>query len=312
MPAATGLGRIPKYLPSFSDMPDFTICYNPADIVLGGNASSTAPGSSGLAYWQPRGPAATNCVLYGGLLPVCPADTWIGRVNTADIMKHYQRRIYTSIKVFLTPEITNTSANGLFAIAATRGGSDTDQAAAYTGATLAVPSDTDVMTMKNALPFRIYDSVEYDATWAIAGGSGPKQNEFNIGNTNGSASTVLGNAIDGNGLVPCSLFIGGSAFAQASGSANIPTHRVILQMRMHLLDYRGTITPTGPLLMKDDIVVPEKPILPKFLPTSLPPAPSCSPEYEELSLPTQPANSRIEQLEQKLQLLINKYESLTH
>lgn len=37
-----------------SDMHDFTLAYNAADVVLGGATVNTAPGSLGIAYWLPR------------------------------------------------------------------------------------------------------------------------------------------------------------------------------------------------------------------------------------------------------------------
>ncbi len=247
MPSATGIGRLPVSMPLMSDLVDFVISYNAADIVLGGATTTTAPGSLGIAYWYPRGPSATGRILTNGLLPIAPADPIIGRSYVTDLMKHYSRRVYTKIKVFCTPELTNTGLNGLFAIAAARGGNDTDNCASSAANSLATFSDTDIMTMKDATPFRVYDSIEYDASWAIAGGSGPLQNEFAVGNMTGNASTVVDQLVDGDGLVPCCLFMGGSSTAFSSGS-NVVSHRVIIQMTLHLLDYRGNVQTFTPNL----------------------------------------------------------------
>jgi len=264
MPIATGIGRIPRSL-GMSDLVDFEISYNPADIVLGGGTSS-ALGTPGIAYWAPRGPGVTPPMLLTyNFLPVAPCDNYIGRNNMYDVMKHYSRKVVSSVKVYLTPELTNTGNNGLFAISATRGGTDTFGINSTTTATsLSVGTDTDVMTMKNAVPFRVYDSVEYDATWAIAGGSGAKQNEFAISNSDTNNSTVVGNAVDGLGVIPCVLVMGGSAGGAYSTSNQTASHRCIIKMTISLLDYRGTFNALNPLL-------DPKPVFPKSTPCPFPP-----------------------------------------
>jgi hypothetical protein len=233
-----------------SDIPDFTISYNPADIVLGGATASTAPGSLGLAYWQPRG-VVTTSILTAGLLPIAPADSIIGRSYVTDLMKHYTRRVITSVKVYLTSELSNTNQSGLFAIAAVRSGVDAVSCSSTTAASVVTNSDTDVMTMKNPKPFRIYDNCVYDATWAIAGGSGARQNEFGINNADAGTTTVVGTLTDGAGVIPLCLFMGGSGSTAVSVTGqNIVTHRVIVEIKLHLLDYRGSITNFNPLLSK--------------------------------------------------------------
>jgi hypothetical protein len=236
-----------------SDIPDFIISYNPADIVTGGATATTAPGTLGLAYLQPRGSASIQ-ILTSGLLPIAPADSMIGRSYVTDLMKHYTRRVITSIKVYITSELSNTGQSGLFAIAAVRGGSDAVSCSSSTAASLATNSDTDIMTMKNPKPFRIYDNCYYDATWAIAGGSGARQNEFGINNADAGTTTVVGTLTDGAGVIPCSLFIGGAVSgAVATTGVNIVTHRIIVEMKLHLLDYRGSVTNFNPLLSKKPI-----------------------------------------------------------
>jgi len=273
--AATGTGPIPRPLSGLSDLVDFIISYNPADIVLGGNSAGVAGGTLGIAYWQGRGPSFSGAgnVLNNGMLPVAPADSQIGRTNVADILKHYTRRVFTSIKVYLTPEITNTTNNGLFAIAATRGGADAVTTSVSNAATIATNSDTDVMTMKNAAPFRVYDSLVYDATWAIAGGDGPKQNEFNILNSDTNGSSVVNNAVDGAGLIPCCLYMGGASGSAATSGVNTVTHRCVIELTLHLLDYRGTITLSTPML--------KKPILPIIEET---PYVECCPKCDKVQI----------------------------
>jgi len=273
--ASNSLGPyMPRQISGMSDIPDFEIAYNGADIVLGGATTTTAPGTLGIAFWEPKGPSSTGAILTGGLLPVAPADTFIGRTNVTDVFKHYERKVVTSVKVYLTPEITATNLNGLFAIAAVRGGSDTINCTQSASGTLTTFSDTDVMSLKNAMPFRIYDSVCYDATWAIAGGTGSKQNEFSILNTSTNSGTVVNSGVDGLGIIPCVLYIGGSSLgssgAGVSGS-NIVTHRCIIVVKVHLLDYRGTISLNNPLFKDPDFEEP-----PSFVSTCSKPPRSAS------------------------------------
>lgn len=267
-------GRVPRGFAGLSDLADFTVSYNPADIVLGGATVTTAPGNLGIAYWQPRG-GATNSILSSGLLPIVMADSIIGRPYVADLLKHYTRRIITSVKVHLTSELSNTAQSGLFAITATRSGVDTAGCGSATSAALATNSDTDVMTMKGAKPFRVYDNCDYDATWAIAGGSGPLQNEFTINNADAGTTTVVSNLVDGLGVVPCCLYMGGSgSSAVAVSGTNVVTHRCIIEVRMHLLDYRGSIYNFNPLLSKKPIDPEEDYCVPPNTPK--PPAPQQS------------------------------------
>jgi hypothetical protein len=244
MPANLG-GRVPRGFSGMSDIPDFTIAYNAADIVLGGGTGTTAPGTLGTAYWLPR--ANSNFLLTSGLLPVAPSDNSIGRSYVTDLMKHYTRRVITRVRVIGTSEQSNTTSVGLFAIAASRGGSDAIDCTSSVAASLATNSDTDIMTMKNPKPFRVYDNFIYDATWAIAGGTGPKQNEFNVNRTT-AGSTVVGNLVDGSGLIPCCIWMGGSSSSLQATGQNVVTHRVIIEVTLHLLDYRGSVTTPNPQL----------------------------------------------------------------
>jgi len=244
MPANLG-GRVARGFAGMSDIPDFTIAYNAADIVLGGATATTAPGTLGTAYWLPR--ATSNFLLNIGLLPVAPSDNSIGRTYVTDLMKHYTRRVITRVRVIGTSEQSNTTSVGLFAIAASRGGSDAIDCTSNVSASIATNSDTDIMTMKNAKPFRVYDNFVYDASWAIAGGTGAKQNEFNVNRTT-AGSTVVGNLVDGTGLIPCCIWMGGSSSSLATTGQNIVTHRVIIEVTLHLLDYRGSVTTPNPQL----------------------------------------------------------------
>jgi hypothetical protein len=112
------------------------------------------------------------------------------------------------------------------------------------GTTLSLFVESQVLGFRDAIMGPLWQSAALDLTPYIAGGSGPKQNEFNM---NGAAVTSSVSAVDGNGTVPC-------AFVYAGQSSDTNTHGkdvavAVITMKVDLLDFTAVgmtnVTPVG-------------------------------------------------------------------
>jgi hypothetical protein len=99
--------------------------------------------------------------------------------------------------------------------------------------------------MKGAFTVDSWESKSCEISEYIAGGSGAKQNEFEISNTTNAASIVTSTGTDLDGVAPAGFAVGGnSTTTTLQGTA---VHQITIEMEVDLLDYVGGIPQAYPL-----------------------------------------------------------------
>jgi len=188
----------------------------------------------------------STATTFRGAIPLIGADSQVGAAYIGDVEKHYARKVVKSMKVTVASLQPATSNNMMCVVAVSRGQGLAEQSFAtpLATATTVQQAFTNVMSMDGAVTVDAWETKTFDITRFIAGGSGAKQNEFELAN-NVSTTTVLTAsnvpAQDLDGIVPCALTISGNS----TGSAlrNTRTHAIIIEQVVDLLDYLGGTSP---------------------------------------------------------------------
>lgn len=179
-------------------------------------------------------------------VPIAPADATLGQAYIADLWKHYARKVYHGVRLFVVPiAASNSTATGVdIVIAPFRGGSIVPIAKADTTAANATSS---VIGMSGSRQFSAWLGCDMDLTAYIAGGSGAKQNEFNIANdtaqTSGSETIA-----DQSWTTPCAFAVAGDATTTTYRGVFVA--RVYVEVIVSLLDFIGGFAATNPTLVR--------------------------------------------------------------
>jgi len=191
------------------------------------------------------GPAAQ------GAVPILSSDTQLGATYCSDIEKHYSRKVIKRMWVHVASLQPATSNNMMAVVAVSRGPGLAQQGVQAVQATsVNAQGFTNVMSMNNAMTVDSFETKSMDVTQFIAGGSGAKQNEFELAQA-GVATTVIQagqTAIvdELEGLAPASLIVSGNS--TTAGLQNTKVHAIIIEQEIDLLDFVGgspIIAPIG-------------------------------------------------------------------
>jgi hypothetical protein len=178
-----------------------------------------------------------------GSVPILAGDSQVGASYVSDIEKHFARKVIKRMWLTVASLQPSTSNNMMCVVAASRGPglASTGTATPLATATPISQVFTNVMSMQDAMTVDSFETKTMEITKFIAGGSGAKQNEFEINEPTDAASTVLVSgsvpAIDLIGLVPASLTVSG--FNTTTGLQNTQVHAIIVEQEIDLLDYIG-------------------------------------------------------------------------
>jgi len=185
--------------------------------------------------------------------PAAPTDASVGRSYMTDIMKHYSRLVIHKARVCLVSLHPSTANDCTVQLAVARGPGMAQQGYVTTLATATTVAATTAeivpLPSNSRMSAASYESMDLDVTGFIAGGSGPKQNEFEINAD--SAQTAwwpafgTATALDGEGLVPFSLIVAGTNSTAAL--QNLDVHDVVIEYEMELLDFIGSMTLLAPV-----------------------------------------------------------------
>lgn len=206
-------------------------------------------GAAGNIYFRPRGlttnvyrPVGTNGM---SSVPISGSDAYVGDVAVADTCKHFARYRVRSIKLVLETKHSATSADGVIVVAPVRGMGDPNGGVLDT-TTAGGNTDGFVESMDDFLKVAIYENGTRDLTPYIAGGSGARQNEFNVA-APGFAGSLLttANHVYWEGAFPCSFVVGGACFTATLNGSDI--HNVVIKREIELLDYIGSFAAVNPL-----------------------------------------------------------------
>jgi hypothetical protein len=185
-----------------------------------------------------------------GFVPVVSGDTQLGATYLSDIEKHFARKIIKRMWIHLDSLQPSTSNNMMCVVGIARGGSGTEAAQGNVLATATTPANTvtNVLSMKGSFPVDSWESKSCEITDFIAGGSGARQNEFQVGSTTASGTIVVAGStsgFDGIGTVPSCFAIAGNS--TTSGLRNTRVHQVVIEQELDLLDYVGGMAVVNPV-----------------------------------------------------------------
>jgi hypothetical protein len=169
------------------------------------------------------------------IVPILPGDTFlpVGQSYVQDVIKHFARRRYKSINVCLDSLNPATSNDMVVNFGPYRSGNF--KVTANSDTTAALPQ-TAVMGMKDHLQLASWQSARINMNQYIAGGSGARQDEFNIESI---PSTELNEPNSVSQLAPCGFAISGSNGTTALRGTVV--HAVIITVVFELLDFVSSL-----------------------------------------------------------------------
>jgi hypothetical protein len=190
--------------------------------------------------WLVKGQGSAS----SGQAPIAGSDLDLGATYVSDIEKHYARKVVKRMWIHVDSLQPSTSNNMMAVIGISRGPGGMAFSVPISLATAAIPSNTvnQVSSMKNAFPVDSWEHKSVEISEFIAGGSGAKQNEFEIQGAPGSnasiyvTSTVIP-TIDGDSLIPACIAVAGNC--TTTGLQNTKVHQITIEQEVDLLDYVG-------------------------------------------------------------------------
>jgi len=142
-----------------------------------------------------------------GVVPILPADATLGASYITNVWKQFARVVYHRIRVHIMPVAAAVSSSTTIdvVLAPFRGGSGVP---VFKTDTTAGNSAVSAVGFSGAVQFDMWQGISMDITKFIAGGSGTRQNEFNVASSVASTSET---ATTGTLIAPCGLFFAGDS-----------------------------------------------------------------------------------------------------
>jgi hypothetical protein len=227
VPVAQFSKRIPKV--GLRDMRDLDISWLAGYTLVGNGTLGATDGvyftDSTAAYIAP-----TNSS--GDAIPVAPGDAVLGATYIKDILKHFQRMTIKSVELNVL-SINPSTSNSMTAAIMPAAGAGTITQSLTNSSSSAGPSFTNVIGSEGAILVASWESARLDLTKYIRGGSGPKQNDFQLGyEGSGSIGTQTQYL---QGVTPCGYIISGINSTTALRATKV--HALILTMKVDLFDF---------------------------------------------------------------------------
>jgi hypothetical protein len=205
------------------------------------NAVYFVPYSGGTPKWLVQGYTSTYS---SGMIPIAPADPDLGNSAMADVLKHYSRIVIKKAWIYLNSLQPSTTNNMMVVLAPARGAGGAATSWPVTFATASVTANTvpGVESMKGSDTCGSWENHMWDCTDFIAGGSGARQNEFDLqtflsGDHSIYVTTATVPSIDLDGVVPFCFSVGGNNTTSALQNTNV--HTVSIELEVDLLDWVG-------------------------------------------------------------------------
>jgi len=192
------------------------------------------------------GKAVANAVSTG-LVPIAPSDADVGQSYLSDISKHFARKIIKKLFIHVMSLQPSTSNNMMCVIAPFKGGSAAYNTYPIPLATAAETGNTvnNVSSMRGVVTVDSWETKSIDITGYIGGGSGARQNEFDISALNSALFANSPSGIEGLGSIPAMFAIAGNSTTTAL--QNTQTHQIIIEEVVDYVDYVGGMSSYHPL-----------------------------------------------------------------
>jgi hypothetical protein len=189
-----------------------------------------------------------------GMVPIVASDAQLGAAFIKDVEKHFARKVIKRMWIHLISLQPSTANNMMVVVAPSRGGGGVEWAIFDALATAAEPANTviNVTSMKGSFPCDSWQNKSVEITSFIAGGSGARQNEFDLdtivsGNAAGSViNPGLVTGVDGDGDIPACFAVAGNSTTAALQNTN--THLVVIEQEVDYLDYIGGMSQILPIV----------------------------------------------------------------
>lgn len=181
-----------------------------------------------------------------GVVPILPADATLGASYITNVWKQFARVVYHRIRVHIMPVAAAVSSSTTIdvVLAPFRGGSGVP---VFKTDTTAGNSAVSAVGFSGAVQFDMWQGISMDITKFIAGGSGTRQNEFNVASSVASTSET---ATTGTLIAPCGLFFAGDS--TGSSYRGFGVGRVYVEILVDLLDFTGGYVAANPGLSLSD------------------------------------------------------------
>jgi hypothetical protein len=189
-----------------------------------------------------------------GQVPIAACDTDLGATYAADIEKHFARKVIKRMWIHVDSLQPSTSNNMMCVLGVSRGPGGMAYSVPAALATASVTSNTvnQVSSMSKSIPVDSWEHKTLDITEFIAGGSGPRQNEFEIQGAPGTGGGAIyvngaGNPpdLDGDSLIPACFAIAGNNTTMTL--QNTKVHQISIEQEIDLLDYVGGMSAAKPI-----------------------------------------------------------------
>jgi len=201
------------------------------------------PFSAGVKTWLIQGLATKS----SGQVPILSEDADVGAAYIADVEKHFARKVIKRMWIHVDSLQPSTSNNMMAVIAPSRGPGGGVASTPITFATAAVTANSvgNVTSMRGAFPIDSWESKSSEITEYIAGGSGPRQNEFELQAGLEATSQhiyVTTNVVPAANLAPitpaCFAVAGNST---TTGLRATVVHQISIEQEVDYLDYVGAM-----------------------------------------------------------------------
>lgn len=221
-----------------SDIRGLRVSYVAGYTYVGNNTS----GTNDAVLFQAKNLTLCNPYVAGvssGQVPIAASDPVLGATYISDLEKHFARKVIKKMWMHVDSLQPATSNNMMCVIAPSRGGGATPYTSFSPAATAPLAGNTveNVSSMRGAFPVDSWESKSADISEFIAGGSGAKQNEFEIGSTDPAVTNVSGGDVDGEGLIPACFAIAGNSTTTTLRGTKV--HQIVIEQEIDLLDYIG-------------------------------------------------------------------------
>lgn len=187
-----------------------------------------------------------------GFVPIAASDTDVGASYIADVEKHYARKVVRRMWIHIDSLQPSTSNNMMCVFGVSRGPGGGVASIPITAATAAISQNNvgNVMSMKKPIVVDSWEHISVEITDFIAGGSGSKQNEFEIQGSPNAASIYAGGSgvattVDLDNLVPACFCVAGTNTTAALRGTS--THIVTIEQEVDYLDYLGGQNQIAPI-----------------------------------------------------------------
>jgi hypothetical protein len=195
-------------------------------------------------YFSPAGASGTVVDAAGstgdsGQVPILGSDNWIGAGFVKNLSQNFSRKVVKRCSIEFIPLQPSTTNSCVVYVAPIRGAGAQGSTIVTAAAAAAMPTVANVIAASGSRSFSSWEAGSLDLTPYIAGGSGARQNEYNLVSPSEDANWGNG-SMDLDGVSPCGFTISGNNSTTAINGTFV--HMIVVRQVVDLLDFLGGLT----------------------------------------------------------------------